>query len=280
MDLSYVHVYYSALPALLFRILYGIPYAITEHSSAFIREELSFFDKMKARLYYRYTSANLPVSANLGGKLKKLGVKKEYKVVPNVYDPGIFFPFERENKSTVIKMLFVGNLVELKGLKYLFSAFKELKRRDYVINLIGDGPLKEELAVLAGTTGVSSNIVFLGRKSKQEIAEVMRNSDFLVLPSITENLPCVIIEAFACGLPVLASSVGGIPEIVKEENGFLVKPGDTAAWTVALDFFLDEFKMYDKQKIAAEALSNFSYMAIGETLSKIFSEIIRRGNKS
>ncbi|MFH1074312.1 MAG: glycosyltransferase, partial [Candidatus Firestonebacteria bacterium] len=275
----YVHVYYSALPALFYKIFYGIPYVITEHSTAFIRGDLSFLDKLKVKLYYLFCSANLPVSADLGEKIKELGVKKPYKVIPNVYDPLIFFPGKEKEKPAIINMVFVGNLVEQKGLKYLLPALENLKRRDFFLNVIGDGPLKEDLISFAGKLGVASNINFPGRKTKPEIAEIMRASDFFVLPSLAENLPCVIIEAFACGLPVLASDVGGIPEIVNKDNGLVFKSGDTAALTAALDLFMAEHRRYDKQKIAAYALSNFSYTAVGKKLSEIFEKITAGGNK-
>ena len=279
MDLCYVHVFYSALPAVLFKVLYGIPYALTEHSTSFIDNKLGFIDKLKVRLYLKMASANLPVSSNLGEKIKALGVKRAYIVIPNVYDPLIFFPGREKVNSPVINMVFVGNLVEQKGLKYLLAALKALKSRSFLLKVIGSGPLKDELTALAAESGLSSKVSFLGRKTKPEIAEIMRKSDIFVLPSVAENLPCVIIEAFACGLPVLASDVGGVSEIVSGDNGILVRPGDVLGLTAALDQFMTEYKKYDKEKIAAYALSGFSYEAVGKNLSKIFNKISDRGRR-
>ncbi len=128
--------------------------------------------------------------------------------------------------------------------------------------------------------GLENVIKFHGYKDKKEIAEFMRNADLFVLPSEWENQPCVLIEALASGLPVVASEVGGIPEFINDSVGILVPPKDTQKLSAALDYMLDNFHRYDPEKIAAYARENFSYEAVANKLVNVYKRIIRSREKS
>ena len=96
----------------------------------------------------------------------------------------------------------------------------------------------------------------------------------IVMPSLTENLPVAIIEAMACGLPVVASRVGGIPEMVDEQTGMLVAPADPAALARALGSMLDHHRDYSSELIAERARSRWSMPVLGETWTAIYREVL------
>jgi glycosyltransferase involved in cell wall biosynthesis len=131
------------------------------------------------------------------------------------------------------RILYVGNLQKVKGPTVLARAFPEVGGQrsevgDTDLLFIGDGPERNELLK-------HKTIRLLGSKPHSEIPIWMNACDALCLPSFNEGLPNVCIEAAACGLPVVASNVGGVPEVVKEGvNGFLVPAGDPAALSAAL----------------------------------------------
>ena len=176
----------------------------------------------------------ISVSRYLRDKLLQHGVPSEkIVVVYNGVDDSIFAPRDAMAARGALKlaadrrvMVFVGNLKHDKGLLDLFTALTpDLCARHLVsVYVIGDGPLRGKLEALIRDRSLDSCVHLLGRRTPDEIAQWMNGADFLCLPSHHEGLPNVILEALSCGLPVLATRVGGIPEVVNAQNGMLVTP--------------------------------------------------------
>jgi len=136
-------------------------------------------------------------------------------------------------------ILFVGNFYPVKNPLLLIRAFAELKPAALLV-MAGGGPLEQPCRHLATRLGVASRVVFAGRRSPGEIARLMNAADLLALPSENEGVPNVILEAFASGLPVVASRTGGIPEVLDHGSlGRLSPPGDMPALVAALREQLD-----------------------------------------
>lgn len=139
------------------------------------------------------------------------------------------------------QLLFVGRLAAVKGLPVLFDALARLGSRDVNLAIIGDGPDRAMLTAMAADLGLSDRVDFMGYRSQSEVAAMLRESDVFVLPSFAEGLPVVLMEALASGVPVVATQIAGIPELVRDgENGRLVPPGDAAALADALAALLDD----------------------------------------
>jgi glycosyltransferase involved in cell wall biosynthesis len=135
--------------------------------------------------------------------------------------------------------LFVGNFFDIKNPLLLVEAFAGLADKSAFLVTIGGGPLEAEAKALAAK--LAAKVIFAGRKLAPEVAEYMRAADLLCLPSKNEGVPNVILEAFASGLPVLASRVGGIPEVHNREFlGKLVAPGDAGALREAMAELLSQ----------------------------------------
>jgi glycosyltransferase involved in cell wall biosynthesis len=123
----------------------------------------------------------------------------------------------------------VGNLLPEKGPDILIDGFKVLtekvpeRRADLVV--LGDGPLMRPLASLVREYGLAGRVRLLGRRPNAEVAAWMSAADVLCLPSLREGCPNVVLEALASGRPVVASNVGGVPELLDKDNGLLVPPG-------------------------------------------------------
>jgi glycosyltransferase involved in cell wall biosynthesis len=136
--------------------------------------------------------------------------------------------------------VFAGNLIERKGVDVLVEAFSQLHARGACdrLAIAGDGPLRDLLVLQASALGVAKDVEFLGAVEAASLARLMASADVFVLPSRSEPLGVVLLEAMACGTPVVASSVGGIPEIVGEGCGVLVEPDDAAALVTAMESVL------------------------------------------
>ena len=122
--------------------------------------------------------------------------------------------------------LFVGRLSPEKGLFTLLEAWRRVK--SIPLKIVGDGPLRESLEDFAGQNGLSEKVEFLGRRSREEVIHFMHGARFLVFPAeVYENFPMSIAEAFATGLPVIASRLGAMAELVDEGRaGLLFEPGN------------------------------------------------------
>jgi glycosyltransferase involved in cell wall biosynthesis len=124
----------------------------------------------------------------------------------------------------------VARLEPPKGHRYFLKALPEVVKKYPPIHVIfaGDGALRTELEALTQQLGISRHVTFLG--ARHDVSALLNAIDLFVLPSVSEGLPNVLLEAMACQKPVIATDVGGIPEVVRHgENGYLVPPGDAAA---------------------------------------------------
>jgi glycosyltransferase involved in cell wall biosynthesis len=166
--------------------------------------------------------------------------------------------------------VFTGRLVEVKGLPGLLEAVARVRRDGPPLELalIGDGPLAPALRQLSRRLGIEAGVRLLGARSPAEVARWLAAADVFCLPSYSEGCPNVVLEALSCGRPVVASEVGGIPEIVGGHCGILVPPGDSGALAAALKEALA--RAWDEEKIAGSYRRDWSVMA-RETL-----EICRR----
>jgi glycogen(starch) synthase len=115
-------------------------------------------------------------------------------------------------------------------------------------------------------------VSFMGRKNEDELAQIMRQADCFVLFSDYENLPCVIAEAMASGLPVIATRVGGIPEQVKPGMGILVEPRDEAGLTQAMETMIDGAKRLDRAAIRSFAEREYSHPQVGQRFLLLYQE--------
>ena len=214
----------------------ALPVAIKVHGS-----DLLLVDQYPARR--RRTAeamagadAVIAVSRGLGAQAAALGADpRAVTIVYNGIDTSLFHPGSRPAARSSLGypsadplVVFAGNLVAVKGLDVLLDALASLRRRGqrFQCALIGDGPLRESLRSRAQTLGIFPRLRFVGARPLREIPNWYRAADVVVLPSRSEGVPNVLLEATACGAPFIATRVGGIPEIAPPHS--LVQPGDSA----------------------------------------------------
>jgi glycosyltransferase involved in cell wall biosynthesis len=279
-DVIHAHIYTAGVPAAIIGTRSGIPAVLTEQTSAFPRRALGRVEVRKARYAYKRAARALPVSRHLMESIRSYGIDVPFEVVPNVVDTSLFFPRgEDRGKETVERrLLFVGNLEPLqsKGFPTLLRALVRLNvlRRDWRLDVFGEGPERRSYETSAAALGLGEQVKFHGSRPKPVIAQMMRTSDLFVLPSRFDNLPCVIVEALASGLPVVSTTVGGIPELVDERSGRLVPPGDPIALADALQSTLADLDAFDRRAIAAVAGDRYSLGVVGKRLTEIYESVL------
>lgn len=284
-----LHIHIIPPPVFLFvRFLFfgKIPYIISEHSSAYLPVNLkgrspSFFNVLfvksfTKRLIKKAFAVTVPSRALMEG-MRSPGYTNRYEIIPNVVDTECFFPREGEKEKSPgrLKLLHVSGLKKLKNIAGVLRALKRLRvtRNDFEFHVVGDGDERETLERMALEMGMLGlEVFFHGRAGVGEVAEFMRASDIFILFSDYENSPCVIVEAMASGLPVIATDVGGIPELVSEKTGILVNPGDEDALLKAVDSMLDNYKTFDRTHIRSEAVKRFSYEIVGKQFYDLYTK--------
>jgi glycosyltransferase involved in cell wall biosynthesis len=186
---------------------------------------------------------------------------KRIDVIPNGVDTELFFPRDKDECAKQLclhhkgkSVVFVGQLLEVKGIIYLIEAAELLatKRRDFFVYLVGEGADREAYKAEIARRGLTNRIRLVGNRPHSEIALWMGAADVFCLPSIREGFPNVVLEALFSGRPVVASRVGGIPEMVNENNGILVEAKNPDALAVALNDVLS--REWDYRSILSTVL--------------------------
>lgn len=170
-----------------------------------------------------------------------LGISSDsVQVIPNGVDTTHFIPPTNTKRDKVI--LYVGTLIERKGLKYLFTAVPKVLRTfpDYRLVLVGDGPQNASLHQLAKDLGILEQVSFVGFQPPDQIRTWMQRAQALVLPSTEEGMGVVLLEAMACGTPIIGSRVDGIQDVISPDVGLLVPPADSSALTEAIQTLLSD----------------------------------------
>lgn len=231
----------SVLAYFVNRLLFRKPVAallVGDAAAAFtLREDLVSVGPLRrwiaqiVRLITRHILANVDVPATVS-----MGLRERYAIRPDTIVANESWVDEehfhyRQQEAPTGSILFVGRLVPLKGLNDLIDALHSLKADGvkFQCTIVGDGPMRGEIENKLLRLDLTAEIKITGwlRSLSDELLAQYRQADVLCLPSYSEGLPLVLIEAMANGVAVVASRVGGIPEIVQHEiNGLLVDPGD------------------------------------------------------
>ncbi len=163
--------------------------------------------------------------------LKKYNNKAASKVFNDLYYIELFrkWKINKISHKKEFHILFVGRIVKLKGLQYVLLALSNIIKKHSEIKLLiaGSGEYIQEIKKQTNTLNLSNNVIFLGELSQSKVKEYIYNSDLVVLTSMSEGTPKILIEAMVMQKPIIASNVGNIPSIVEDKlNGFLVAPRD------------------------------------------------------
>lgn len=169
-------------------------------------------------------------------------------------DPARFTPVQHEGRGA--RLLFVGRLAAVKGLPMLLDALAALakERPEITLRLAGDGPDRGALEARAKRLGIANNVEFLGYQSQAQVRELLQRTDAFVMASFAEGVPVVLMEAMAACVPVVATRIAGVPELVDDgDSGFLVAPGDVQALTEKVSLLLDDADLRNRLGAAGRA---------------------------
>jgi glycosyltransferase involved in cell wall biosynthesis len=279
-DVLHAHHFLAALPGLALKAVYRKPLVYTDHWTIFLPENpdrLSPAMFRAAKLALERADLVLPVSRAWADAVARAGVQARFRIVPNVVDTSLFgLAGDGRNGGPPYRLLTVSHLKRgAKGIDVLLQALAALRDEglDLRLDLVGEGDERPGYEELAGRLHLDSAVAFRGNLPKTEVAELMRRADLFVLASRYENSPCVLIESMASGLPVVATRVGGVPELVDGTAGVLAEPGDPAAFAGAVREALGRLGSFERPEMARRAAERFGREHVGKLLADVYAEV-------
>jgi glycosyltransferase involved in cell wall biosynthesis len=259
---------------------FNTPYVITEHWSRYKPEVDNYHGWIRKKVTQKVVKAAaavMPVTHDLERVMQshKL-INKKYTVISNVVDTKLFTPRKQPlGKRYFIHVSTFGD--DVKNITGMLRVVKKINEHcpGFLFKIIGTGEDEEAVKGYAKKIGLVDEVVcFEGPMQKHEVAEQMKNAMFLVMFSNYENMPVVICEAMACGIPVITTRVGGIDEVVDEKCGILILPKDEKGLYEAIRNMLDNSESYNTDYIRKKALTNFSMNSVGSKIVSIYESVI------
>ena len=290
-----IHAHWSipqGFSALLAQRVGGIPYVLSMHGSDVFALNRPFFNFLNRAIINHAGKC----SANSGATREMaqlISGREDIEIIPMGVDTNVFKPVRGDktrwdSRADEKIILFVGRLIEVKGLTYLLEALTKVFRvcREARAVIVGSGPQKERLLALSKGLKLEKQVSFIGAIAQNELPAIYSAADVFVLPSVVsesgerEGLGVVLLEAMACGSPVIGTNTGGIPDIVKhEETGLIAlerNPDDLADKILRI-LLEDELRGKLKRSALCFVRGNFSWSTIAAKFKKVYEGVLRKG---
>jgi len=269
----------NGIIALWFKFFHKLRYVVLERWTIYQREskpywkDKNFLFQFFAKKIFKNAAAVMTVSAYLGENVcRETGVKKYY-AIPNVIDSSVFYYKSVERKDDTLQFIHISNLAYGKNIPEMLTGFRQFLDAGYKARLIVFSPDNAELKALIEKLGLQSFVVLKLPAQQPELAGAMQASDALILFSRYESFGIVVIEANACGIPVITSNHPAFSETVENNsNGTIAKGMDAASLKNALIEFAASKQQFNHESIAANTKDKYSYQAIGKRFNDVYSE--------
>lgn len=253
-------------------------YIISEHWTDYhqpLAQQISKLEITLSRLISKNASYICPVTQNLANSMLKLGLKGEYITVPNVVNNEFFVPIINKTND-LYTIVHISNMYDPhKNVSGILHTIKKLSEHilDFKLILIGENSIQYKK--LSEELNINNFIDFIDHIPHQQIIKHIQNADVLVLFSNYENLPCIILESFSCGTPVISTNVGGISEFFPEQFGVLIeKKNEDQLLKHLIELKSKTHKNETVKQMNSYVADHFSPMSIAKQFSKIYYKSI------
>lgn len=261
----------------LLKLLYKTPYVVSEYSTFYVDgrfDKMNPVRKMIFRWVFNKSSSFHSVSVYLMQALKnKLQLHKDGVIIPNVVDTNLFY-YNNDLTADRVSFVHVSNMPYQKNVEGMLRAFAEVKKvaPNFQLNLVG--PLPASINSLIADLKLSNETVIWNERDYNEVAQIMQQNDVFVLFSRYETFGCVIIEANACGLPVIVTDLEVTRELVSDQfNGVFVESENETKLAEQIVFMIKNQGHFDPLAISSQARKKFNYQHVGSLFNDWFLSI-------
>jgi glycosyltransferase involved in cell wall biosynthesis len=262
-DLVHAHsCLHAGVLALAIERRYGIPFVVTEHSTGFAQSRLRWWERDLVRRVLKRAGRCIAVSPHLAELMEQQYPASSWRYLPNVLGEAFLSAAPAtatHREGSLFVFLCVARMSPQKGCDLLLDAFAEAfgGDPDVRLRLVGDGPSLSSLEQLSVRLGIAAQVDFVGGLPADGVRAEMEAADAFVLASRFETFGVVVIEALACGLPVVSTASGGPDHLVDRANGLLVPQGDHGALRDALRQMRCQASRYDRVAIRADVIRQY-----------------------
>ena len=278
-DVIYAHYLTNIYASSFIKEKTKIPVVGIEHWSMLNQDRLVPFVKRMGEVAYSSVDNLIAVSESLRKRIKTHFGKNSiviHNMVGLDFNKNVFSDKKKAN-NTPLSIVSVGSLFYGKGYDVLISAFlkSQLYKNGSKITIVGEGNERRNLEKQIKLLGLQNNILLVGQKNKNEIVEILTNSDLFIHPSRGENFSVAIIEGQAAGLPVIATLCGGATECINEKNGLIVNIDDVDGLSEAMIYMFHHINEYDKKVISKECLNKYSSSVIAKQINDVLNSVVK-----
>jgi glycosyltransferase involved in cell wall biosynthesis len=278
-DVVHAQAFASVPPGIVARRRTGVPLVSTLHTSHFLmRAEKTVWRPVLRRLV-QWPDYTLSTSVEIKEVAERLAPGAQVEALTNGVETSIFRRVEPElPRSRTPRLIVPRRLHEKNGVEFFVRAMPHLlAEREVEAVVIGDGPERGRLEGLVRELGVQEAVTFLGARPNEEMPALLSSGDLAVFPSLMEATSVAALEAMACELPVAASRVGGLPEIVDDQVGGLFEPGDPEDLARSVLRLLEGPDLPERGRRARErVVSQWSNARLAERHLEIYEEVLDR----
>ncbi len=272
-------VYPVTIIATCLKYLWGVPYVITEHWTGYFPEDgryRGFWKKFISKISVAHAGAVITDSAKLSRTMPAFGLKNKYFPIPNVVNPAIFTQ-KPLRSNTDFSFIHVSSLDdEHKNITGMIRAFKRFhtKHLQSKFTIIWDEEVPEFLKKIKEPFSENDGVYLQGKTTGSALAAAFQKADAFLLFSNYENLPCVMLESFACGLPVIGTRVGDVPDYINQKNGILVDAKNEDQLYEAMEVLFQNSANYNPAEIRNMVLDKVSPEAISKQFTDIYKLVL------
>lgn len=283
-DYNLYHFYFglpTGILALYVHLVLKKPYIISlrgsdvpgyDHTHGYL-QPLHLVLRPISRYLWTRAAAVVALSKHLRDLARLTTPKLDISVIGNAVDDELFPGKPHERQPGPLRLICVCRLIKRKGINFLIEAMQILDEEDITLEIVGTGDSHAEIDALVRASGVEHKITMTGYVPRECLAERYHAADVFILPSLSESFGQVLLEAMSCGLPVIASRVGGIPETIEHGvNGLLVQPGNARALVAAIQKLAANPELTRElgDNNAKRARSHYSWRVIADRYEDIY----------
>lgn len=270
----------SILPCMFAKVFQNKPFVLTLHSSHFIKVSKKFIFKLYLKRGIKGADYVFATSEEIRSIAQGLVPDRDIEALTNPVDTELFSP---ERTPAIVKnkdeylLVCPRRLVEKNGVHFLIEAMPEIfPKKNVRLVIAGDGPLRQKIEKRLKELGIEEKVTLLGTVPNEKMPGVLVSADLIVIPSLMEATSIAALESMACGKAIAASRVGGLPEIIDKEVGFLMEPGNPSDIAHKINLALKGINLLKKKgKVARErVVNNWSARRLVTEHRKIYTKII------